>query len=199
MRIAKSWRRNWKRSAPETGRSSRMVLFGIGDEEEDCPAHDEDETDFSHVLDYVACQLTVKVSGSRAQVRETSWTTACCSRGSEKPELRDDVPSRSGEPDVAVGIGGKPRGAKPPLCRRLRDHPCCGDPPDLVADVFGEPQVPVWPGRDVVRVAVGGGDGELSRDDPSRGDPPDHVAEVCGEQQAPVRSGGDPQRARVGG
>src|SRR6266496_5894367 len=89
-----------------------MVLFGIGDEEEDCPAHDEDETDFSHVLDYVACQLTVKVSGSRAQVRETSWTTACCSRGSEKPELRDDVPARSGEPDVAVGTGGNPRGER---------------------------------------------------------------------------------------
>src|SRR5213075_2078023 len=91
--------------------------------------------------------------------------------------------------------GGDPEGG--PIARgnsELGDGPGRGDPPDLVAIDFGEPQISVGSGRD----AVGGGNGEL-RDDPGRSDSPDLVAAILREPEVRVRPGCDHLGAAVAG
>ena len=89
------------------------------------------------------------------------------------------LPSRLGEPQVAVGAGGDaatvPRRRVMPALNSVTT-PARGDPPDPVAASFGEPQVAVGAGRDPEGSAPAVMPARELGDDPGRGDPPDLVA-----------------------
>ena len=66
----------------------------------------------------------------------------------------------------------------------LGEDACRGNPPDLVAGRFGEPEGAVRAGGDARRLAVGRGNGELG-EDARRSDAADLVSGALSEPEAP--------------
>src|SRR5260370_740189 len=72
------------------------------------------------------------------------------------------------------------------------------DPPDVVPDQLGEPDLAVWTGRDAPGLARGRGNRELG-DSTAGGDPPDLIPRGLGEPDLAVGTEGDAERRTARG